>query len=523
MAKYAKLHDVFVPQNEPLDERQIPNHAGGFVYGIDDWKRLERFLILGSDSNTYYQKARALTKENSQCVIRCWNADHARTASTIAQISDTGRAPKNDPAIWALALGTVNPNVEVRRSAFAAVKTVCRTSTHLFQFLGDCRVLGKGWGRAMKRTVANWYNDHKVDSIGYQMIKYRSRGGYTHKRALELAHVPGKDRTPLYRWAKGKADALDPGELPHQVEAHIHAMDASGKDLLALIRDYKLPWEAIPTAAKADPKVWRAMLPDMGVTAMIRNLGVMTANEAIKPLSKEAAFVSERLGNTDQLKRARVHPFTLLQALVVYRSGAGFRGSKSWEPIAPICDALEQAYYKAFSYLEPTGKRILIGLDVSGSMSSPFIGSPLRVCEAAAAMAMTFMRTEKQWVVMAFAGQFLKLPLRANMALEDVLKMTGAVNFGSTDCSLPMLYAKKKDLDVDVFLVITDNETWVGEVHPSQALQDYRQHSGIDTKLIVMGMTATECSIADPADPGMLDVVGMDSSVPELVTNFARQ
>ena len=33
---------------------------------------------------------------------------------------------------------------------------------------------------------------------------------------------------------------------------------------------------------------------------------------------------------------------------------------------------------------------------------------------------------------------------------------------GGTDCAQPMLYAKRKKLAVDVFIVYTDNETWAG-------------------------------------------------------------
>jgi 60 kDa SS-A/Ro ribonucleoprotein len=35
-------------------------------------------------------------------------------------------------------------------------------------------------------------------------------------------------------------------------------------------------------------------------------------------------------------------------------------------------------------------------------------------------------------------------------------------------------------------------------------------------------MTATQFTIADPTDPGMLDVVGFDAAVPSLITGFAR-
>jgi 60 kDa SS-A/Ro ribonucleoprotein len=34
-------------------------------------------------------------------------------------------------------------------------------------------------------------------------------------------------------------------------------------------------------------------------------------------------------------------------------------------------------------------------------------------------------------------------------------------------------------------------------------------------------MTATEFSIADPSDAGMLDVVGFDTATPQLITDFS--
>jgi 60 kDa SS-A/Ro ribonucleoprotein len=44
---------------------------------------------------------------------------------------------------------------------------------------------------------------------------------------------------------------------------------------------------------------------------------------------------------------------------------------------------------------------------------------------------------------------------------------------------------------------------------------------GIAARLVVVGMVANEFSIADPKDPGMLDVVGFDTAVPEILRQFA--
>jgi 60 kDa SS-A/Ro ribonucleoprotein len=38
----------------------------------------------------------------------------------------------------------------------------------------------------------------------------------------------------------------------------------------------------------------------------------------------------------------------------------------------------------------------------------------------------------------------------------------------------------------------------------------------------VVGMTATQFSIADPKDSGMMDVVGFDGSAPNIISSFAR-
>ena len=93
---------------------------------------------------------------------------------------------------------------------------------------------------------------------------------------------------------------------------------------------------------------------------------------------------------------------------------------------------------------------------------------------------------------------------------------------GGTDCALPMLYAAEQGLEVDAFVIYTDNETWAGKIHPHQALRRYRERSGIDARLIVVAMTSTGFSIADPDDAGMLDVVGFDAAVPGLIAGFAR-
>jgi 60 kDa SS-A/Ro ribonucleoprotein len=85
-----------------------------------------------------------------------------------------------------------------------------------------------------------------------------------------------------------------------------------------------------------------------------------------------------------------------------------------------------------------------------------------------------------------------------------------------------MVWATRNKVPVDTFVVYTDNETWAGKVHPFQALAEYRHRMGRQAKLIVVGMTATNFTIADPSDAGMLDVVGFDTAAPQVMADFAR-
>ena len=61
-----------------------------------------------------------------------------------------------------------------------------------------------------------------------------------------------------------------------------------------------------------------------------------------------------------------------------------------------------------------------------------------------------------------------------------------------------MLWALAKKVLVDTFVIYTDSETWVGSIHPVQALLDYRRKTGIPAKLVVVGMVSNGFSIADP-------------------------
>jgi 60 kDa SS-A/Ro ribonucleoprotein len=548
---YLKRHGTRrVPQWAQLPG-QAPNSAGGFAWAVDAWTRLRRFLVLGSEGGSYYASEWSLTRENAQAVEECVHEDGPRAVAEIVRVSTEGRAPKNDPALYALALAAGLGDTETRRAALAALPQVARTGTHLFQFALFVEGF-RGWGRSLRRAVGRWYAAQAVDALAYQAVKYRRRAGVTHRDLLRLAHPARRvgagnpdldvsdEHARLFEWIVrgGESDGL-----PRLVEGFVRAQEATtSRETAALVREYRLPREALKPEHLTAPEVWESLLDEMPMTALIRNLATMTRAGVLAPGSDGTAKAVAQLGDTERIRRARVHPIAVLAALRTYASGRGARGRGEWNPVREIVDALDAAFYTAFGNVEPAGTRLLLALDVSGSMTGGWVaGAPgLSPRDASAALALVTAATESQYEVVGFfagKGGFKKrgrqvwsgytdgltpLAISPRQRLDDAVETVSDLPFGGTDCALPMLYAQAQKREIDTFVIYTDSETWAGDIHPAQALRDYRHASGNEARVVVVGMVSNGFSIADPADPGMLDVVGFDTATPQLISDFAR-
>jgi 60 kDa SS-A/Ro ribonucleoprotein len=537
-----RLRALVTPQSEPIPgSGQVPNSAGGYAWALSHWDRLDRFLVLGSEGGTYYVGERELTIQNANAVADCLAEDGPRVVARVVEVSTAGRAPKNDPALFVLAMAAGLGGPETRAAALAALPKVARTGTHLFHWLRYVQAF-RGWGRGVRRAVGAWYTEKSPRELAYQLLKYPQRDGWSHRDALRLAHPKpaGDEQKALLRSAAART--REAGEGDGEAARLVRAADALHADAeitpakaAEVIREHRLTREMVPTHLLAHAEVWEALLEEMPLTALVRNLATMTRIGLVAPWSAAAKQLAARLADGGALRRARVHPVQILSALRTYAAGKGVRGKHEWKPVGQVADALDAAFYLAFGSVQPSGKRTMLALDVSGSMSAPVLGMEHLSCrDASAAMALVTAATEPEHFFTAFTGGsgasrwtglgsgLSTLAISPRQRLDDVVRAISSLPFGGTDCSLPMVEAARHGWQVDVFVVYTDNETWAGEVHPAQALRQYREKTGIAAKLVVAGMASNGFSIADPNDAGMLDVVGFDASAPQLIGDFAR-
>lgn len=536
------LHDALgpAPQSEPAIGREddmVKNTAGGYVFPVDVWTRLDRFLMLGTDSGTYYTDQRALTLENAKAVREAIKEEPYQTLRRVVQVSEEGRAPKNDQALFALAMVAAYAPPDVKQLALEELPKVARIGTHLFLFVSFLKQM-RGFGRSVKRALEDWYLCRSDGSVALQVTKYRQRHGWSHRDVLRVAHPatlrPVKN--DMFSWIVNP-DKYEVNESTHgHLRNFLTLQTAKTSGEAARMVGGSITHEMIPTHLK-NVDVWEALLMQgLPITALIRNLPTLTRHNLLVPMSETEEKARARLTSAEHLAAGRVHPMNVLIAAKTYAAGKSVRGKATWDPNPNIVEALDTAFHMSFGHLPTINKRVYVGLDVSGSMGwDQLMGVPgFTPAIAGAALSVVFARQAAQSVIYGFStGEgrsprfgwmpspaMRQLPIVKNTSLNDAIRLSTGLAFGATDCAMPMLHAMKEGIEADAFVVITDNETWHGKIHPFQALQMYRKKTGIMAKLVVVGMTATGFSIADPSDAGMLDVVGFDAAVPRVVQEF---
>lgn len=533
-------------QSKPVPGREdemIQNNAGGYSFAVDSWARLDRFLILGAPGNTLHIGQKELVTQNADVVEELLAVGGLRVVEKIAEVLRESRSMKVDAPFFALAMAASSKDDAVRAAALAVLPELVRIPTHLFTFVGYANDL-RGWGRGLRRAVGAYYTTTALPKLAMHSWKYKNREGWTHKDVLHLTHVraEGPARRAIFEYMNtgkapegGTADrALDQIAAAEEL---LHTTDA--KSAVKLIKDHRLTREAVPTALLNETKVWDALLEEMPVTALVRNLGKMSSLGMTGPISDTEALIVERLTNAEAVQRSRIHPMNLLVALKTYEGGKGLRGNLSWKANRNIVDAMEEAFELSFGNVEKTGKRLLLAGDDSGSMGSRWGGSNrvmgvMSPAEAAAAMMYITYKVEPKAVMMTYSTDITEIKASRRMTMGSLLKQFG--HGGGTDTALPLHYALEQNIDFDAIVSYTDNETWAGGMHRSsyygsrygtgrsghvvELLRDYQNKVGHPVRFANVAMVANGVTDVDPKNGNMFEIAGMDSNTPKIISEF---
>lgn len=567
------------PQSQPIpNSGQTKNHAGGYSWEIDDWTRLDRFLLLGSAEGTYYVGAKELTKQNALVVKSCVEQDGVRALNRILEFRRENRSKKLNAVLFSYAMVLSFGSQEVKELAYTVMGEMATTASQWLEVVRYCEEYRK-WSRGLRNAFGRVFRETPVRDLAYQFAKYQSNNGWKLNDLLRLTHTVAHgtedqaDRAALFAyakkgwesvgaqphdspnlvqlWAKERAHELGRAiEWQNECESKNYTLTMSRgamlEEICDLIRTYRLTHEMIPNGLYKHGEIWAALLPSMPVMALIRNLGRLSSatvgaysktilpqanNKQTPLLDREAVDLVLKKLSVESLTKARIHPMALFIAHRAYREGKTpnreHRSSAgmAWTPNQAILEALEDGFHALLKSQTPTGKVFKIGVDVSGSMHGTFVlGSPfISAIDAAAAIALSIVHAEdtKNVLTMAFDYEAKALSMNKRSSLSSVAGDIAKLVYGRTNCALPITEAIAKKEYVDTFVVLTDSETWQGNEHPKQALDRYRKAVNPAAKLVVLAVASTGTTIADLKDSGMLNVVGFDANVISLIQEFA--
>jgi len=520
------------PQTRPLvnHPEMVKNNAGGYGFQITPQQQLERFLLIGSEGGTFYTGEQKLTEDNAKTIIAMIKngVEGERVVSTVARFIQQNRAPKIDTCLFVLALCATYGDEETKRITYNLMPGLCKTATHLFTFVSQVNQL-RGWSAGLRRAVANWYTQKNDNQLAYQLVKYRNRSGFTHKDVLRLAHPKAltTSQNTLFQYAVGKIENTCSNEnLPGIINAFETAM-SNGQCVnsgtidvtIELIKEFNLTWEMIPTEMLNNRLILTALLDKMPTTAMIRNLNRFAKAGMTTGLSDTTKTIVSKL-TKEAIEKSGIHPVNLVNSMKTYASGRGDKSDNTWPVNQNIVDALNDAYEYALKNVTPTGKSILVALDVSGSMNSTVSKTNMTATQLGAVLAVTFAKTETNVEIIGFDTAVRQINLGRRTAIEQAVKAT--TNGGGTDCAQAFAHGLSTKNKYDAIVILTDNETWAGPRHGITLLQEYRNKVNKDVKVIEIAMVSNPHSTMPENDPNVLRAVGFDSSLVQVVNEFIK-
>uniref|UniRef100_A0A8C6WTL2 Ro60, Y RNA binding protein n=1 Tax=Neogobius melanostomus TaxID=47308 RepID=A0A8C6WTL2_9GOBI len=511
---------------------------------VDDKARLCRFLCYGSEGDIYTAREEVhVSMESAEALLALLGDGRgAEVVEDIRRYSQDGRVVSMDPSLFALAVCSQHSDIKTRQAAFKALKEVCQDPGSMFDFIQykkDLKVDMKSgiWGRALRKAISDWYNGQNAINLAVSVAKCKQRNGWSHQDLLKLSHAkPANDAIALVckyimkGWKEVQAEYADK-ENSEEVLKVLSYMEVIEKvkhscdetEIINLIEEHSLETEQLRTDHLKSKHVWKALLKDMPLQSLMKRLGKMTSKNILEPGSSDTHAVCDRIQNDTALKKAKIHPFSILVALENYKKGQGFQGKTKWEPDSNIVQAMDSAFYKSLMYLEPLDKNFVLAVDISASLSSIVPGTSVSTAVAAAAITMVFTSTETNTQVLAYSGgSLVPCSVVAGMTLEEVTAELVKSPSESTDCTLPMAWATENGKAVDVFVFLTNNPIWAFSTSPVEALKKHRHKTGTFSKFVMCGLTSIGHTIADTPDRGVLSICGFDLGAITLIRNIAQ-
>jgi 60 kDa SS-A/Ro ribonucleoprotein len=516
-----------------LPRATATNEAGGAAYQLAPKHALAQIAATGCFNGTYYASGESqldeLRKLIDQVDDNVFLAKLAVYARERAYMKDMPAAllvvlSKRDSALLHRVFGRVVDNGRVLRTVFQMVRSGQFGRT--------------GLSSSLQRAFQRWLNEASVGKL----LSASIGSDPSLRDVLRLARPTPKDnaRRALFGWLTGKETAqwapATEADLPEQVQALVAYRRAESAELQALILgDLSVRWDLLADAAKS-PLVWKGIARQMGPQALRMNLNTLLRHEVFGQNQGDTEmvdYVAARIADADEIRQSRQFPY---QYLTAYLNAGSEIPQK-------IKTALHQAAEIACGNIPQLAGPVVIGLDTSGSMSSPVTGhrgrgatTKMRCVDVAALFAAAILRRNPASVVVPFDTQAYQVRLDPSDSILSLAERLARYGGGGTDCSLPLREAntRLRQRQFAGAVLVSDTESWVYRRRPQahgssgstgvttewqKFVQNQKRLGMAKAKLVCMDLQPVTTTQA-PDREDILNIGGFSDAVFSVVASF---
>ncbi len=416
------------------------NSEGAPAYKLTPKQKLAQLAATGCVNRTFYAEAR---EQMADVLPLIKELDPEYVARVAVYARDQGHM-KDMPAFLAAALTIKDPKLAAK--VFDRVVDNGRMLRTFVQIMRSGATGRKSLGSAPKRMVQKWLNE----ATDMQLVRASVGKDPALADVIKMVHPKPVDkrREALFAYLIGKE--YDTELLPDVIKE----FEAFKEDRTKKVPN--VPFQML-TALNLQTEHWREIVLNAGWQMTRMNLNTFARHGVLGEMEM-VHMIAKRLRDESKIAKARVFPYQLLVAYLMAADAVP----------RVIKDALQDAMELATKNVPTFSGKVAVCPDVSGSMHWPITGyrpgasSAVRCVDVAALITATVIRKNPDTMVLPFHYSVEKAKFNSRDSVMTNAEKLSNLPAGGTNCAAPLKELNKKRADVDLVILVSDNESWVG-------------------------------------------------------------
>lgn len=422
------------------------NEAGGLAYTLTPKHQLAQLASTGCMNQTFYAGAE---DQLAKVLELTQDLDAEFIAKTAIYAREEGYM-KDMPALLAAILSTKD-NALLDQNFHRMINNG-KMLRNFVQIMRSGAVGRKSLGTRPKKLVQGWL----LTATEKQLLNASIGQSPSLADVVKMVHPKANDawRNEWFAWLIGRP--FDEAKLPPITQAFEQYKQAVANGSAKGMAVPDVPFQML-TALDVDRDAW-ANIAKNGSWQMVRQNLNTFARHGVFELSGMMENIAAKLADQSLIERANVMPYQLLSAYTMteHKTNIPFM----------VKEALQDALELAVSNVPKIAGKVVVGTDVSGSMTSPVTGyrqgstTSVTCLQVASLISAAIFRHNPEARIMPFDTRTHSTRLNPRDSILTNARQLAKFCGGGTDVSAPFKQLNKECAKVDVMIIVSDNESW---------------------------------------------------------------